>query len=138
MGRSQTSLPPLWANAASASRAASARALIKSAPVLIFDEATASVDTATETALQKNLDKLTQDCTAIIIAHRLSTIRKADHILVVDSGRIVEKGTHDDLVGSGGKYASLWAVQTGDVDHSASSYPSSGSLSPPRGLDKYR
>ena len=115
-----------------------ARALIKSAPVLIFDEATASVDTATETALQKNLDKLTQDCTAIIIAHRLSTIRKADHILVVDSGRIVEKGTHDDLVGSGGKYASLWAVQTGDVDHSASSYSSSGSLSPPRGLDKYR
>ena len=90
-----------------------ARAILKDAPILILDEATSSVDSETERAIQENLDKLVAGRTAIIIAHRLSTLRKADRILVLRDGKIAEVGRHDDLVAEGGVYADLWRVQVG-------------------------
>lgn len=91
-----------------------ARALLKHAPIMVFDEATSSVDTETEKAIQANLTRLTEGKTALIIAHRLSTIRNADHILVLDNGALAEQGTHDDLISvAGGIYADLWATQIG-------------------------
>lgn len=84
-----------------------ARALLKDPPVLILDEATASVDNATERLIQEALDRLLQKRTSFVIAHRLSTVRHADQILVLDRGRIVERGRHDDLLASGGLYARL-------------------------------
>ncbi len=91
------------------------RAILKNAPVLILDEATSSVDTETERAIQQNLDKFAAGRTALVVAHRLSTIRNADRILVLHQGEIAEIGTHDELLKKGGIYADLWAVQTGDV-----------------------
>ena len=84
-----------------------ARALLKDPPILILDEATASVDTATERLIQQALENLMSNRTSIVIAHRLSTIVRADQILVVDHGRIVERGKHAELIMSGGKYARL-------------------------------
>ena len=92
-----------------------ARAILKNAPVMIFDEATSSVDTETERAIQENLHTLTQGKTALVIAHRLSTIRHADRILVLKDGEVAEAGHHDALVESGGVYAELWRIQVGDV-----------------------
>jgi ATP-binding cassette subfamily B protein len=92
-----------------------ARAIVKDAPVLILDEATSSVDTETERAIQENLRTLTAGRTALIIAHRLSTIRHADRIIVLRDGRIAEEGTHDGLIAQGGIYADLWRVQSGDL-----------------------
>ena len=92
-----------------------ARAILKNAPILIFDEATSAVDNETEAAIQKSLTRIAKDRTTLVIAHRLSTIRHADRILVLDHGRIIESGTHDELVESGGMYASLWRIQTGQV-----------------------
>jgi ATP-binding cassette subfamily B protein len=92
-----------------------ARAILKDAPVLVLDEATSSVDTETERAIQQNLRTLTAGRTALVIAHRLSTIRHADRILVLKDGRVAEEGHHDDLLARGGTYADLWHIQAGDL-----------------------
>ncbi len=91
-----------------------ARAILKDAPVMIFDEATSSVDTETERAIQANLATITQGKTALVIAHRLSTIRHADRILVLRDGQVSEEGHHDDLITHNGTYADLWHIQSGD------------------------
>jgi ATP-binding cassette, subfamily B, bacterial len=92
-------------------RVSIARALLKDAPILILDEATASVDTATEKLIQQALERLMANRTSFVIAHRLSTIRKADQILVVRHGQIVERGTHDELMALNGLYAKLARIQ---------------------------
>ncbi len=86
-----------------------ARALLADPPVIILDEATAFADPENEAAIQDALAELTRGRTVIVIAHRLSTIRDADQIVVLDGGRVAETGTHDSLVGSGGRYARMWA-----------------------------
>ena len=92
-------------------RLAIARLLLKSPSVIVLDEATAHLDSESEAALQKALDVALQDRTALVIAHRLSTIRHADEILVLDEGRIVERGTHEDLLARGRLYADLYRTQ---------------------------
>ena len=96
-------------------RLAIARAVLKNAPLLILDEATSAVDNETEASLQRSINKISRDRTAVIIAHRLSTVRNADRILVLDQGAIVEDGSHEELVLKGEIYARMWAVQTGQV-----------------------
>jgi ATP-binding cassette subfamily B protein len=93
-----------------------ARAILADAPMLILDEATSSVDTRTEVLIQKAMEHLTKGRTSFVIAHRLSTIRKADLILVMKSGNIVEQGTHDQLVKAKGFYNSLYSSQFSDED----------------------
>ena len=95
-------------------RIAIARAVLKDAPLLLLDEATSAVDNETEAALQRSIESVTKGRTAVIIAHRLSTVRKADRIIVLDKGCVVEDGSHEILVEQGGIYARLWAVQTGE------------------------
>ena len=91
-----------------------ARALLTEAPVLVLDEATSAVDNETEAAIQRSLASVARDHTLIVIAHRLSTIRHADRIYVLDGGRVIESGTHDELIDHPGIYRSLWNVQTGE------------------------
>ena len=94
-------------------RIALARAVIKDAPILILDEATASVDNETEVLIQKSLSKITKERTTIVIAHRLSTIKNADNIIVIDKGKIIESGKHDLLLNNKNVYSDLWNVQVG-------------------------
>lgn len=94
-------------------RLAIARAVLKNAPILIFDEATSAVDNETEAAIQKSLDRIVQGRTTVMVAHRLSTIVKAHKIFVLEEGEIVEAGTHAELIARPGPYADLWRVQTG-------------------------
>ena len=92
-------------------RVAIARTLLKNPPILIFDEATSALDSANERAIQAELQSVAQNKTTLVIAHRLSTVVDAHEILVMDAGHILERGTHAELLGSGGRYASMWALQ---------------------------
>ncbi|CAM4178298.1 lipid A ABC transporter ATP-binding protein/permease MsbA [Vibrio agarivorans] len=95
-------------------RIAIARALLRDAPVLILDEATSALDTESERAIQMALDELQKDKTVLVIAHRLSTIEKADEILVIDEGEVVERGSHAELIDQQGAYAQLHKIQFGE------------------------
>ncbi|MGQ0842628.1 MAG: ABC transporter ATP-binding protein [Sporichthyaceae bacterium] len=92
-----------------------ARAVLRDPAILVLDEATSAVDNETEAAIQRSLAHVAVGRTAVVIAHRLSTVRNADRIWVLERGRIVESGTHDDLLGAAGLYAALWRVQTGEA-----------------------
>ena len=94
-------------------RIALARAVLKDAPILILDEATASVDNETEVLIQKSLNKISKERTTIVIAHRLSTIKNADNIIVLDKGKIIETGKHEFLINNKNVYSDLWNVQVG-------------------------
>jgi ATP-binding cassette subfamily B protein len=94
-------------------RIALARAILKDAPVLILDEATAALDSEVESAIQQALERVMEGKTVIAIAHRLSTIARMDRIVVMEAGRIVEQGTHRELLDRGGLYARYWARQSG-------------------------
>ncbi|HZV55608.1 MAG TPA: ATP-binding cassette domain-containing protein, partial [Rhodocyclaceae bacterium] len=96
-------------------RVAIARALLKNPPILIFDEATSALDSKTEKAIQAELELAAIGRTTLIIAHRLSTVMNADEILVLDGGRIVERGNHRQLLEFGGAYAQIWALQQREV-----------------------
>ena len=91
-----------------------ARAVLKDPPILIFDEATSSVDNETEAAIQRSLERIAIGRTTIVIAHRLSTVRNADRIFVLEQGRLKEQGKHDELTQGDGIYATLWRVQMGE------------------------
>jgi subfamily B ATP-binding cassette protein MsbA len=95
-------------------RLAIARAILKNAPILILDEATSALDTESEGLVQEALERLMTNRTSLVVAHRLSTIRRADMIAVVSHGRIVERGTHEELLARGGEYRKLYELQFGD------------------------
>ena len=92
-------------------RVAIARALLRDAPILLLDEATSALDAESEARVQASLEELSRDRTTLVIAHRLSTIRRADKIIVMDKGRVVEEGKHEDLLAKGGVYSKLVALQ---------------------------
>ena len=92
-----------------------ARAMIHDPEILVLDEATSHVDNETEALIQRSIDELAAERTTFVVAHRLSTVRDADRIVVLDEGRVVEQGTHEDLLGAEGLYANLWNVQVGEV-----------------------
>jgi ATP-binding cassette subfamily B protein len=92
-----------------------ARAILRDPAILVLDEATSAVDNETEAAIQRSLERASSDRTTIVIAHRLSTVRHADRIHVLEGGRVIEAGTHEELLAHAGLYAALWRVQTGEV-----------------------
>jgi ATP-binding cassette subfamily B protein len=92
-------------------RVAIARAILKNPPILIFDEATSALDSKSEKAIQEELSRIAAQRTTLVIAHRLSTVVDADQILVMEGGRVVERGTHRELLDAGGTYAQMWALQ---------------------------
>ncbi len=94
-------------------RVAIARAMLKNAPILVLDEATSALDSESEVLIQDALWKLMEGRTAIVIAHRLSTIQKMDRIIVLENGKIVEEGSHKELIRQNGAYADLWRHQSG-------------------------
>ena len=94
-------------------RIAIARAILKDAPILMLDEATSALDSESEKLIQDALWKLMEDRTAIVVAHRLSTIQKMDRIVLLDHGKVVEQGTHEQLLKQKGLYAKLWSHQSG-------------------------
>jgi subfamily B ATP-binding cassette protein HlyB/CyaB len=94
-------------------RLAIARALVSNPQILIFDEATSALDYESERVIQTNLPQITRGRTVFIVAHRLSTVRRADRIITIDHGRLVEDGTHDELLKTNGRYASLHRLQAG-------------------------
>jgi ABC-type multidrug transport system fused ATPase/permease subunit len=96
-------------------RLAIARAFLKDAPILILDEATSALDTVTEARVQRSLERLMAGRTVFVIAHRLSTVQRADHVVVLADGRIVEEGTHAALLARGGEYRELYHEQFGEV-----------------------
>jgi ATP-binding cassette, subfamily B, bacterial HlyB/CyaB len=96
-------------------RIAIARALVTNPRILIFDEATSALDYESERIIQDNMQRIAQGRTVFIIAHRLSTVRRSDRIITIDRGRLVEDGTHEELITKGGRYATLHRVQAGDI-----------------------
>ena len=98
-------------------RVAIARAILKDPSILIFDEATSALDSETEKSIQAELDRVARGRTTLVIAHRLSTVMDADQILVLDQGRIVERGTHRGLLARDGAYAQMWALQQEEAEH---------------------
>src|SRR6516162_7257584 len=103
----------MLASAASSFQAANASVILKDAPILVFDEATSALDSEVEAAIQSSLGTLMAGKTVIAIAHRLSTIAQMDRLVVLDQGRIVEQGSHRDLLTQNGHYAALWRRQAG-------------------------
>jgi ATP-binding cassette, subfamily B, heavy metal transporter len=100
-------------------RVAIARAILKDPSILVFDEATSALDSETEKSIQAELDRIARGRTTLVIAHRLSTVMDADQILVLDQGRIVERGRHRDLLEREGAYAQMWALQQEEAEHAA-------------------
>jgi len=96
-------------------RVAIARTLLKNPPLLIFDEATSALDSANERAIQAELQNAARNKTALVIAHRLSTVVDAHQILVMEGGRIVERGTHAELMAMNGRYTQMWTLQQADA-----------------------
>jgi ATP-binding cassette subfamily B protein len=97
-------------------RIAIARTVLQDPEILLLDEATSAVDTETEYLIQRSLDRLAADRTTLVIAHRLSTVKDADTIVVLDGGKVVERGTHEELLVADGLYANLWGVQAGEIE----------------------
>jgi ATP-binding cassette subfamily B protein len=98
-------------------RVAIARAILKNPAILIFDEATSALDSKSEKAIQDELRNVARNRTTLVIAHRLSTIVDAHQILVMDKGRIIERGAHRELLGQQGVYAQMWALQQLEKEH---------------------